>query len=196
MTSRRAVALKVPWCMPSCPLGRHLGCMVCAAVSAAWSVQQPHHQVSWEHIALLASQPLSLAWATASPFPRRPSCQVGRAAKAPGAAKHKHDTPTHNTTHTQHSHTENDTHTDTPRMTHTQTPQARFWTQTLRKGPSGVRRARRTNTPQARLWTQTLRQGPSGVSRDRRTNTRRGRRVRRSKAHLRLAKPVERQHRE
>ena len=88
------------------------------------------------------------------------------------------------------------THTDTPRMTHTQTPQARFWTQTLRKGPSGVRRARRTNTPQARLWTQTLRQGPSGVSRDRRTNTRRGRRVRRSKAHLRLAKPVERQHRE
>ena len=114
-----------------------------------------------------------------------------------GKTQTRHTHTQHNT-HTQHSHTENDTHTDTPRMTHThkQTPQARFWTQTLRKGPSGVRRARRTNTPQARLWTQTLRQGPSGVSRDRRTNTRRGRRVRRSKAHLRLAKPVERQHRE
>ena len=165
MTCRRAVALKVPWCMPSCTLGRHLGCMVCAAVSAAWSVQQPHHQVSWEHIALLASQPLSLAWAIASPFPRRPSCQVGRAAKAPGAAKHKRETPTHNTTHT-HTHntatprmTHTQTHTDTPRMTHTHRPQTRLWTQTLRQGPS------------------------SGVNRDRQTNTRRGRRVRRSKAH-------------
>ena len=122
---------------------------------------------------------------TSAELPSRPSCQGARSGKT-----QTRNTHTQHKTHTQHSHTENDTHTHRhpENDTHTQTPQARFWTQTLRKGPSGVRRARRTNTPQARLWTQTLRQGPSGV--------RRGRRVRRSKAHLRLAKPVERQHRE
>ena len=160
-----------------------LGCMVCAAAA-------PSGKLGAHCFAGVPASFLGLgncvAVPTSAELPRRPERQNTN-------TKHPHTTQH---THTQHSHTENDTHTDTPRMTHTQTPQARFWTQTLRKGPSGVRRARRTNTPQARLWTQTLRQGPSGVSRDRRTNTRRGRRVRRSKAHLRLAKPVERQHRE
>ena len=97
--------------------------------------------------------------------------------RAPRRLERQHTNTKHppTTRHTQHSHTENDTHTNTHRHPENDT---------------------HTHRPQTRLWTQTLRQGPSsGVNRDRQTNTRRGRRVRRSKAHLRLAKPVERQHR-